>query len=190
MAAGEAAKEQAQAERETARSAAASALADEVARRATSAKPMLHGDAVDLLMEHGLSRKAARNVIAAHDGGQWVRETVTTEQGRPKVLLPPIKHEATAETSPLLAPYKQRDFAEGVSAGRVNVERQKHQTTGPAKTAAIMAGGIAHPQSMVHVSSYAATSSRAACTAATMRAASAFCRACVSGIASGASTIR
>lgn len=45
-------------------------------------------DAVPFLMERGLRRKEARQLIQDHNGVAWRIEILTEKQGQPKILLP------------------------------------------------------------------------------------------------------
>jgi hypothetical protein len=73
------------------REAGTAALRAEVIQRAAAGDPMLaRTDAEPFLMERGLSRKTAREVIADGEGRDWQLLTRDGERGRPKALLPII----------------------------------------------------------------------------------------------------
>ncbi len=67
------------------RRTAVAALKEEVQARATGGKPLQKKDAEDLLTQHGLSRKAARELIET--GSEW-RLTPLAGRGNPVALLP------------------------------------------------------------------------------------------------------
>jgi hypothetical protein len=89
VAAGEASRQAAEQERDQKRETASEALRLAVDRQARAGTPLLaRTDAEPFLVERGLSRKAAREVIAAGEGRLWRSVTREAERGQPRVLMP------------------------------------------------------------------------------------------------------
>ena len=82
-------------ERRETREAAAEALRAEVVRQAGAGTPLLaRTDAEPFLMDRGLSRTAARDLIADGDGVLWAVVSLDTDRERPPALLP-VSHNGT-----------------------------------------------------------------------------------------------
>ncbi len=84
-------------EQESKLDAAASALTLEIDNQAKAGvKKFLVKDAIPLLIDRGLTRDEARQLVKDQDGQDWSIQTLASERGKPKVLLP-IKRENEGE---------------------------------------------------------------------------------------------
>jgi hypothetical protein len=139
VAAGEVARTDAEHTRVQQRQAAAAALREEVGRRAGADAPMLsRTDAEPFLLERGLSRKAAREVIADGEGRDWQTVIREAERGRPKALLP-VSHDRPGQNSRgSESPHGERAGAASVLAEHAASGRPELALSPAAPDAAIM----------------------------------------------------
>ena len=135
LAAGEQAQEEVVREAKDRLERAAAALTAEVAARAAVGAPMsVRDDAEPFLTDLGLSRQAARKLIADRTGHAW-RVTGTGRRRDPKVLLPPGGGDSDAQTAGIQnreQPHQMRVFDGPIPAAQEPYVRPE---TSPAESA-------------------------------------------------------
>jgi hypothetical protein len=148
-AAGQAARGAAEAERTAARERAAAALLTELARRTASGQADLGKTAAEVLLHaHGLTRKAAREVLQAEAGLRW--HLVPDEADERKInVRPPGENRSTAASLDRESTHPER-VCEGIDvAAQSQSGRQHSSATIPAPDAAIVTTEMLPPSSTI-----------------------------------------
>lgn len=132
VAAAEATRSQAEQERQQRLDAAARALIKEIEVHAEANSTLLADkDAIPFLMDHGLKRAEARQLLRELEGKAWRTQTLADHRGRPKGLFPAnpqaaqeLKGAAEINT-PQETPQSTRSCEGPISADRMNTGRRK-----------------------------------------------------------------
>ncbi len=134
---------------------AAQALAQEVASRHAKGRPVLRDkDAVPFLVQSGLKRNQARQLIEEREGVAWQLRQLTGQRGNPIALLPiPSQsgesREVTAEIPSSETPLQSMGSEHPISADRMDTGRRKSDIPNHAPDAAFIDQALFPPPGFV-----------------------------------------